>query len=178
MFFLFFVHSTRLCHLTSFMSSWIPTHTHTHIDHILLGPRLNICICIQTAAVYLAIAFIFWFPSASTLCFTLLFPIRWDFPARRRASVLIAFSISTIAHRYNLSISFQFFPQRDDLSTIHDDMMERTACRPNRALRLPCYFLPLQLSKKDIAVNGDVATRDTIELLVGPNHEDVSSLDE
>jgi hypothetical protein len=119
----------------------------------------------------------FLVPSASTLCFTFL-PIRWDFPARRRTSVLIAFSISTIAHRHNLSISFQFFPQRDDLSTIHDDMMERTACRPNRALRLPCYFLPLQLSKKDIAVNGDVVTRDTIELLVGPNREEVSSLDE
>lgn len=40
------------------------------------------------------------------------------------------------------------------------------------------FFLPLQLSKTDIAIIGDVVTRDTIELLVGPNHEDVSSLDE
>jgi hypothetical protein len=171
-FLLFFIHSTRLCHLTSFMSSWIPTHPliksywdrdshlHMHLDSSSLSDD----------SLHFLVSFCFYA--------LLHLSIRWDSPARRRASLLIAFSTSTIAQRHNLSISFQFFPRRDDFSTIHDDMMERTACRPNRALRLPCYCLPLQLSKTDIPINGDVVTRDTIELLVGPNHEDVSSLDE
>ena len=31
-------------------------------------------------------------------------------------------------------------PLGNDFSTAHDDMMERTARRPNRASYLPCYF--------------------------------------
>lgn len=55
---------------------------------------------------------------------------------------------------------------RESFSTTHDDMMERTARRPNRALRLPCYYLLLELSKTDAPLQGHLDERhDVFKLL-------------
>lgn len=66
---------------------------------------------------------------------------------------------------------------KDFLST-HDDMMERTARRPNRASCLPCYYLPLELSKQTYPLLGCYDERhDVSRLYCELGHENVS-LDE